>query len=273
MLILAGASNSWSQASTAGPSAGAGATASASTNAAAKGTLKFDTFKVGSKTYSNVTVISRTSSDVFVRHPQGISNFKVDELPTDLLVSLGYMDAAEAEKKHAPASPGKLNEVVSRTLSAAQGNEALMGLANKMKAQITAEGGDPNAKGLSLESLQAIREQLPQSAMVIFSVLMVAFPILYFFFCYTARLVCQKAGAEPGFLIWLPLLSLIPLVKAARMRGWMAVFFFLPVVNIFMTVYWSIQIAKARGKGALTALGLIFPFTSPFAWLYLAYSK
>lgn len=269
-LLLTGALNGWTQAAATSPT---GSAPTKGTNAAAKAALKFDTFKVGSKTYSNVTVISRTSSDVFVRHPQGISNFKVDELSTELLVSLGYLDAAEAEQKTAAASPGKLNEVVSRTLSAAQGNEALMGFANKMRAQITAEGGDPNASGLTLESLQALREQLPQSAMVIFSVFLVAFPILYFFFCYTARLVCQKAGSEPGFLIWLPVLSLVPLLKAARMQGWMFVLFLLPVVNIFISIYWCIQIAKARGKGGLTALGLIFPVTSPFAWLYLAYSK
>lgn len=265
-LLLSLAPHGWTQASaTPQPSLAA----NAGTNGSAKALLKFDTFKVGSKTYSNVTVISRTPSDVFVRHPKGISNFKVDELSTELLESLGYLDSAEADKRKAAGGTGMLAEAVSRGLT----NEALMGLANKVKSQITAEGGDSNASGLSLESLQALRQQLPQSAMVILSVFLVALPLLHFFFCYTARLVCQKAGCEPGFLIWVPVLSLVPLLKAARMQGWMAVLFLLPIVNLFICVYWCIQIAKARGKSGLTALGLIFPITSPFTWLYLAYSK
>jgi hypothetical protein len=57
------------------------------------------------------------------------------------------------------------------------------------------------------------------------------------------------------------------------MPGWMAVLLFVPIVNIFVSVYWCVQIAKARGKGILTTVGLVFPVTAPFAWLYLAYSR
>lgn len=259
-------------------SATSGWTQTATPTNAPKAALKFDAFKVGSKVYSNVTVISRTSSDVFVRHQSGISNFKVDELSNDLLEKLGYLDAKEAEKAAQAQSGPKLQEVVSRTLDVAQNNEALVGFANKLKAQIRGEGGGPAAAETgenpsTLEILQNLKAQLPQSAMAALSVFLVSLPLLYFFFCYTARLVCKKAGSEPGFLIWVPLLSLVPLLKAARMPGWLAVLWFIPFVNLVVTIFWCIRIAKARGKGVGTTLALLFPVTSPAAWLYLAYSK
>ncbi len=230
--------------------------------------LRFDEFQVGSKIYSNVTVISRTETDVFVKHSKGIANFKAGELSEDLQEKLGYIEAKKPEVVPDPSAIA----VFART------NAILSELARRVKGGITAESGGETKLSGPLATLAALSpaiaqlsNQLPQAAMVWVSFVLVALPILYFFFCYTARLVCKKAGSEPGFLIWFPVVSLFPLVRAARMPTWTAILFLVPFVNLIVTIVWSFKIA--RGKSALTAFFLILPITSPGAWLYLAYSK
>src|SRR6267378_1299188 len=41
--------------------------------------------------------------------------------------------------------------------------------------------------------------------------------LIHLLFCYCCLLICQKAGQEPGMLIWLPILQVFPLLRAARM--------------------------------------------------------
>jgi hypothetical protein len=40
---------------------------------------------------------------------------------------------------------------------------------------------------------------------------------LYLFFCYCCKRVCEKAGHNPGVLIWIPIVQLIPLLRVAGM--------------------------------------------------------
>lgn len=254
-----------------------GAASTATTNRTA---LKFATFQIGTRVYTNVTVTSRTETDVFIRHAQGIENFKVEELSPELAEKLGYSAPATKEEKPTVAAvPGKIQEVMARTITAAQNNEALLDFAKRVRARIRGEAlpgepaGAPMDAATAAQLFQELKEKLPQSAMIALSVFLVSLPILYFFFCYTARLVCQKAGVEPGVLVWLPLVSIVPLVRAAGLPGWVSVLFFLPPISLIVSIVWCFRIAKARGKTALTGLCLLFPPTAPGAWLYLAYSK
>jgi hypothetical protein len=68
------------------------------------------------------------------------------------------------------------------------------------------------------------------------------------------------------------LLQLFPLLKAAVMSPWWFLAFLVPGVNLVAQVVWCVKITRARGKAFLIALLLMFPLTSPFAALYLAFS-
>jgi hypothetical protein len=94
----------------------------------------------------------------------------------------------------------------------------------------------------------------------------------YWFFCYCAMLICKKTGNEPGVMVWLPVLQIFPLLKAAGMSPLWFVGFLLPVFNIVAQIIWSFKIANARGKGVLTGIFLLLPLTNLFAFLYLAFS-
>ncbi len=280
--------------------------------------LRLESLKIGSLTFTNVQVTARTDTDIFIRHRKGIANFKVEDVPREVLEQLGY--ALNRPQESAAAKTTNLQARVSKgfssTFAAAQKSQFLMHWVKKVRARIIAtkesQSGTNASAGAESGSLAATTEQnaegaaeqegetlpewdqltatVPQWALILFSVLVVTVPLSYFFFCYTAKLICQKAGARPGALIWLPIVSVFPLLRAARLPGWTALLFLLsPLITLvtqnpwaaiggggfvfLFCIVWCFRIVHARGKGILTALCLIFPVTSPVAWLYLAYSK
>jgi thiol-disulfide isomerase/thioredoxin len=64
-------------------------------------TIKFDSLKVGSTTYSNVTVVGMNETDLYFKHDHGISNVKLKYLDPAVQKQLGYdaLIAKEAEQQ------------------------------------------------------------------------------------------------------------------------------------------------------------------------------
>ena len=87
------------------------------------------------------------------------------------------------------------------------------------------------------------------------------------------KLICLNAGSKPGLMIWIPVLQIFPLLRAAKMSAWWFVVFLIPLVGVVAHIVWCVKIAKACGKGALVALLLILPGTNLLALLYLALSN
>src|SRR3954447_6848327 len=50
----------------------------------------FPVLQVGSQTYSNVTVTSKTSRYIVIMHSQGLTSIKLKELSQEVLHGLGY---------------------------------------------------------------------------------------------------------------------------------------------------------------------------------------
>jgi hypothetical protein len=86
-------------------------------------------------------------------------------------------------------------------------------------------------------------------------------------------MICRKTHSAPGPLVWVPILQLIPLLRAANMpRVWFFAFF-VPVLNIVAVIMFSIKIVKSRGKGFWVSILLLLPVTNVIAVLYLAFSS
>jgi len=241
---------------------------------------KFELFKVGPRTYTNLIVTARTEVDVFIRHQSGIGNFKLDELSDEQRELLGY----PAEKKE-PSAPSPVETATKATeqlvgqFQDPETREKLSAFAQQVKARISGQqvqaGDEEGVADSSAPPLtpQDLLSSLPREIVVVLTAFLVMIPLIHFFFAYTAGMICRKAGHEPGFLVWMPILGIIPLLKAAKLSPWLLVLFFVPFVNLLMIWFLFAKISQARGKGILTTLGLVFPPMTAFTWLYLAYSR
>ncbi len=201
------------------------------------------------ETYANVTLISQTPTHAFVQHSRGVANIKLAELDAATLGSLGIRAASVV-------ADGAIAIRAGDSASARQSRSGEQFA--KMTGAISGAIGKYSGRSL------------PPKGFVL--VMLGAFAFTYLFFCYCAMLICRKAGTEPGLLVWLPVLQMIPLLRAAGMPAWWLVAMFLPVVNLIAQVLWCLNITKARGKGIITAILLILPVTNIFAFLYLAFA-
>ena len=97
--------------------------------------------------------------------------------------------------------------------------------------------------------------------------------LIYLFHCYCCMLICRKTGNPPGILVWVPVVQLFPLLRAAGMSGWWFLAFLRAGAEYCGPVLWCFNIAKARGKSVWVGVLLLLPVTNLFAFLYLAFSN
>ncbi len=198
--------------------------------------------------YTNVTVTKKTKDWIMILHARGAGNVQIADLPAIIQQQLGYQDNGQSARTNAGTAS------VSRML------------ASLSLPDVTRVGQNWQ------ERLSAKAQNLALHPQVIWTVLAIALGI-YLFFCYCCWLICRKAHTEPGALVWVPLLQILPLLRAAGMSpGWFLAFL-LPVFNLLAQIVWYVNIVKARGKSLWVALLLALPLTGPFAFLYLAFSS
>jgi hypothetical protein len=211
--------------------------------------LTLPLLQIGTHTYTNVTVTTKAKDYVFLLHSTGMANFKVKDLSQDVLDQLGYT-----------VKP-KTNVVAAQWKAAIAKVESPQ--VKQMQQDIQARFPlDVNAR---LNQMKA----LPPA--MIFGALG-ALVFVYFFFCLCLSLICQKTGKPGGVLVWLPLLQIFPILKAAGMSGWWFLGWLIPGLNIVTQIIWCINIAKARGKHVISGILLLLPLFNIFALLYLAFS-
>lgn len=96
---------------------------------------------------------------------------------------------------------------------------------------------------------------------------------LYFFFCYCAKSICENAGIEPGFMIWIPLVQLIPLVHAAGLDPWFTLAYLVPIVNVIFLFYHWARICIALDKSPWLVVMMIVPIVNLAFIPYLAFTS
>jgi hypothetical protein len=213
---------------------------------------KFDVLQIGATTYQNVTVTTKNKSYVFLLHSKGMTNIKVADLPSEVRLKLGYEDPATHVKTNTPAVWAK------NTLAKVETPEI-----KKLETQVSSFWrGAPALSGVNLPPIN-------RNTLLIAGL---SFLALYLFHCYCCSLICKKSGSEPGPLVWVPVFQLFPLLKAATMSPWWFLGFLVPGLNLIAQILWCVKITQARGKAFIVALLLMFPLSSPFAALFLAFS-
>jgi len=96
---------------------------------------------------------------------------------------------------------------------------------------------------------------------------------LYIFFCYCLKRICEKAGRNPGALIWIPIVQIVPLLEVAGMAVWMIILFFIPIVNLVVGIIMWVKICEARGKSPALVILAFIPVVNLAFLPYLAFSE
>jgi hypothetical protein len=215
--------------------------------------------KTGS--YTNVTVTKKTKDWIFILHSAGVCNVKASDLPTDARIALGY--------EAAPQTPAAEDEGGVTT------------------AETSVAGAAPKLPRFNLAEFKQFaadwrlhrkeKETEIKTYVTVHAVVIGAFfgiwLALHLLCSGIFWMVCRKTHNAPGPLVWVPVLQLIPLLRAANMpRVWFFAFF-VPGINIIALIVFSIKIVKSRGKGFWVSILLILPATSWLAMLYLAFSS
>ena len=208
----------------------------------------FETLKVGLVTYTNVTVLNKTAQYVFIKHAGGSINLKVKDLSPEDLKTLGYTPAE-------PEKPGPLAgkvEALTEKIRQTKAGEFLRSISSSYEDKL--KGSDVNLGTL---------------LMVVLALALV----FHLFYSFCMRKICLKVKTEPGLLIWLPALQLIPLHRAAGISPWLFLLYFIPLFGIFVFIYLCVKLCEAIGKSAWLVLLVFLPLLNLLFIPYLAFSK
>jgi hypothetical protein len=212
--------------------------------------IELAVLRSGTDVFTNVIVYGQTQTDLFIKHARGFGNVKVSTLDEATLREL-HLGGSAAEK----------------TTTSAVSDKATAAVAT-LKAKL--EASSPWKIPAEEDVMGAISHLRPSRNVMVGAVAAVG--IIYLLWCACLKLICVNAGSKAGFMIWIPVLQMFPLLRAAQMSAWWFVAFLIPLVGVVAHIVWCVKISRACGKGMLVALLLILPVTNLLAFLYLAVS-
>lgn len=228
------------------------------------GDIHLDQIQTRTDLYQNVTVTGHNETDLYITHSRGMANVKIKDLDPETLWRVGL-----GEKPLEPGSPEAVAAAEAATRSDGKMPAALAKVLESAAAPI--REAELQQQVASMTGMQPISiDQVDPKHLMILGGILLAFH-LCFSFC--LKLIVQKTGTEPGFMVWLPLFQVFPMLRAAGMSGWWVLALLIPFVNIIAQIVWCVKIVQARGKSVWVTLLLILPVTNLFAFLYLAFSS
>lgn len=120
---------------------------------------------------------------------------------------------------------------------------------------------DPHAAGMGLAILGG------------FLIFMLVFVLI----CYIYMSVClmkiaKKTNTENAWLAWIPILNVILMLQVAKKPLWWIILFFIPFVNIVISIIVWMAIAKELGKPEWLGILMIVPLANFVVPGYLAFS-
>lgn len=206
--------------------------------AGAEVTLTFPILETAHGAFTNVTVTTTNATEIHIRHDGGVESIALTNLNPSALRQLGFeKEAQQVEEALGMAEPAVRFDA-----------ESLRGFDPSIFF-----GGAALSAGLL-------------AAVAAFAL------VLYVFSCYCYKRICLNAGHDPGILIWIPILQVIPLLQAAQMSLWWLIALLLPLLNFIAAIVWCFKIVSACGKSVVWAILLLLPGLNLIAFLYLAFS-
>ena len=241
---------------------------------------RFESFTAGSNTFANVTVLNTNRKDIFLRHAGGLVSVKVKDVDPEILKQLGYK-VVEPEKKSANPFGTMSSQMMTNLTLKLEDDARFQQIESQWMARV-APHMPPISKGLIAGAVGVL-------------------VAIYLFFSFCCMQIVRKTGNQPGLLVWLPILKMLPLIRAAGMPGWWFLIWLAPIFIVVLapvlaaasgvpptwllfcyppaalgglvtTVIWFFKIVGTRGKSVIWAIMLLLPVTNLIAFLYLAFS-
>jgi hypothetical protein len=94
---------------------------------------------------------------------------------------------------------------------------------------------------------------------------------VYVAFC--LQTIAKKTNTEDPWLAWIPIVNIYLMCKIAGRPGWWVILFFIPFVNIVITVVVWMGIAKARNQAEWIGILIIIPIANLIVPGFLAFSQ
>ncbi len=209
---------------------------------------KYPVLTIGTNSFTNVIVLTKTRTDIFLSHAAGMASLKVKDLDTQAQLTLGYIVAPPKPKK----------------------TEVLKQMVNIERIE-----ANPEVQRAEQELVAKLDVLLEQYGDRVFYALIGIIVFSYLSFSSLCRAICVKSATPPTALlplIWVPLLKQLPLLKAAGMSPWWILTNFFPPLSLITYIVWGFKISVARGKSQTVGVLFLLPVFNILAFLYLALS-
>lgn len=99
----------------------------------------------------------------------------------------------------------------------------------------------------------------------------IVYLLLYLYFAYTLMIIANKTNTENSWYAWIPIVNFYLMCKIADKPGWWVILFFIPLVNIVISIIVWMKIAEKRGKPSWLGILYIFPPLGLIVQGYLAF--
>ena len=94
----------------------------------------------------------------------------------------------------------------------------------------------------------------------------------YVYVALALQTIAQKTNTANAWLAWIPIANIILMLEIAKKPIWWIILFFIPLVNLIMSIIVWMGIAEARGKPNWWGILLIIPVVNIIVPGYLAWS-
>lgn len=126
-------------------------------------------------------------------------------------------------------------------------------------------------------SQQQVPEQVTTGALWFlggFAVLFLFFVLLvYVYMAISLSKIAKKTNTDNVWMAWIPVLNVLLTVNISKKPSWWFLLFFIPFVNIVVSVLVWMEIAKSLKKPEWLGILIIIPVANIILPGYLAFSK
>ncbi len=101
---------------------------------------------------------------------------------------------------------------------------------------------------------------------IVFLFMLVFGLAVYLFYSYCLKRLVEKCGEQPGGIIWIPILQMIPLFRVAKMNPWLILLLMVPLANLIVAIMLWVNVLKALGRPPVMVIVMLL-----FGFIYLPY--